>query len=55
MKYVFGLTCKGTPSNSTGRTFSTIDVTCKQTMTLVTWKQENVKQNTGGVPTIILC
>ena len=25
----------------------TIDVTCKQAMTLVAWKQENVKQNTG--------
>ena len=32
----------------------TIDVTSKQAMTLVAWKQENVKQNTGGEPTIIL-
>ena len=32
----------------------TIDVTCKQAMTLVAWKKENVKQNTGGEPTIIL-
>jgi hypothetical protein len=32
----------------------TTDVTCKQAMTLVAWKQENVKQNTGGEPTIIL-
>ena len=32
----------------------TIDVTCKQAMALVTWKQENVKQNTGGEPMIIL-
>jgi len=32
----------------------TIDVICKQAMTLVAWKQENVIQNTGGEPTIIL-
>ena len=32
----------------------TIDVTCKQALMLVAWKQENVKQNTGGEPTIIL-
>ena len=32
----------------------TIDVTCKQATTLVAWKQENIKQNTGGEPTIIL-
>jgi hypothetical protein len=32
----------------------TIDVTCKQAMVLVAWKQENVKQNTDGDPTIIL-
>ena len=32
----------------------TIDVTCKQAMTFVAWKQENVKQNTDGEPTIIL-
>ena len=25
----------------------TTDVTCKEAMTLVAWKQENVKQNTG--------
>ena len=29
-------------------------VPCKQAMTLVAWKQENVKENTGGEPTIIL-
>jgi hypothetical protein len=33
---------------------NTIDITCKQALTLVAWKQENVKQNTGGEPTIIL-
>ena len=32
----------------------TIDVTCKQAMMLVAWKQENVKQKTGGEPTKIL-
>ena len=32
----------------------TINVTLKQAMALVAWKQENVNQNTGGEPTIIL-
>ena len=31
----------------------TIDAACKQAMTQVAWKQESVKQNTGGEPTII--